>query len=436
MKIDSVLLNEQNSAAFVCLFLELKKTKNTIMFNRFEERLVDEMASRTEQSRFSYSNQTEDFRQLNTNFEIYINDMKRIDEENIQLQKSIDEIRLNYISTLENHLKRLPEDFRQESQILNDAHVERYKLKCRAKRFHNEREESKKRIHFVVTNEKLQLKRLNQLEKLELKLEQDFRTLNEQLQKVYSYVQTEKQRHQQAMDKVDCLRVQLEQSSIERSKTEFEIQTLREELQLMQTAKEFLDDEHQTILLAQTEANEYLLSSLNQSIELIRNDFNELNKTHLKQIENQYKQTIANIEENTNENEFELVQPQTIEIENEYLTLKNELTQLNNHNEILTDRIHAMENDLYRMRNERIRNLLIKDHEFETSQIQLEALDEKINHLIEYDRNLKFELTLYRGVLESEYRRKQQQQLNTNQQISRPMTLRTTTTKNKKHISV
>mgnify|MGYP006911071694 FL=1 len=280
------------------------------------------------------------------------------------------------------------------------------------------------------------MKRLNQLEKLELKLEQDFRTLNEQLQKVYSYVQTEKQRHQQAMDKVDCLRVQLEQSSIERSKTEFEIQTLREELQLMQTAKEFLDDEHQTILLTQTEANEYLLSSLNQSIELIRNDFNELNKTHLKQIENQYKQTIANIEENTNENEFELVQPQTIEIENEYLTLKNELTQLNNHNEILTDRIHAMENDLYRMRNERIRNLLIKDHEFETSQIQLEALDEKINHLIEYDRNLKFELTLYRGVLESEYRRKQQQQLNTNQQISRPMTLRTTTTKNKKHISV
>ncbi|CAF4202810.1 unnamed protein product, partial [Rotaria sordida] len=64
--------------------------------------------------------------------------------------------------------------------------------------------------------------------------------------------------------------------------------------------------------------------------------------------------------------------------------------------------------------------------------IELQSLNEKLNHLAEYDRNLKFELTLYRGVLEGEYRRKQQQLMN-NQHPSRPTTLRTTTIRNHKN---
>lgn len=76
-----------------------------------------------------------------------------------------------------------------------------------------------------------------------------------------------------------------------------------------------------------------------------------------------------------------------------------------------------------------MKELVVKDNEFERSKIQLQSLNEKLSHLAEYDRNLKFELTLYRGVLESEYRRKQQQQqqLMNNKYASRPTTLRTTT---------
>ena len=50
---------------------------------------------------------------------------------------------------------------------------------------------------------------------------------------------------------------------------------------------------------------------------------------------------------------------------------------------------------------------MLKDLEFGQNQIELQNLNEKLNHLAEYDRNLKFELTLYRGVLEGEDRRKQ-----------------------------
>jgi len=70
-----------------------------------------------------------------------------------------------------------------------------------------------------------------------------------------------------------------------------------------------------------------------------------------------------------------------------------------------------------------MQQLILKDNELEYSKIELQTLNEKLNHLAEYDRNLKFELTLYRGVLESEYRRKQS---STNiPHLIRPTTLRT-----------
>jgi chromosome segregation ATPase len=408
--------------------------------------LLEDVVSRAEQSRFSYTLQTEEFRQLNSNLQTYLNNIKTIDDENRQLQEKIEQIRTNYIRTLENHLKRLPEDFRQESYILTEAHIERYKSKSRAKRFINEREELKKRINFVLNNEKEQLKHLNNLQKQERFVKNEFQNLNEQIQHLYHYVRTEKQTHQRAMTKVDDLQIQLEQICIERSKTEFEIQTLREEVKLMQTAKEFLDEEHQTILSTQTEANEYLLSRLNDSISRIREDFDELNKTQLKQIENEYKQMMKILEDKSLSNktidETMINQQRTIQIEyeklqNEYQTLTQELTTLNDHNEILSETILNMEADLYSIRDQYVEELIIKDNEFQRNQIELHTLNEKLNHLSEYDRNLKFELTLYRGVLESEYRRKQQQLINNQQQQPiRPTTLRTTLIRSHKNSSV
>jgi hypothetical protein len=89
------------------------------------------------------------------------------------------------------------------------------------------------------------------------------------------------------------------------------------------------------------------------------------------------------------------------------------------------------------IRDQYVEELIIKDNEFQRNQIELHTLNEKLNHLSEYDRNLKFELTLYRGVLESEYRRKQQQLINNQQQQPiRPTTLRTTLIRSHKNSSV
>jgi len=312
------------------------------MFNLFEDQLIDDAVSRAEQSRVSYNLQTEEFRSLNTNLQTYLDDIKKIDDDNHKLQENIEQIRTQYIITLENHLKRLPNDFRIQSQLLNDVHIERYKLKSRTRRFLTEREEYKRRINFVSRNEKDQIKQLNILQKQERIIRNEFTQLNEQLQRTLKYVDNEKQIHQQAMDRVDDLQIQLEQKCVERSKTEFEIQSLKEEVKLMQTTKEFLNEERETIISSQTEANEYLLSRLNDSINRIREDFNQLNKSQLEQIDNEYKQNLQKLEENLLTNQTINISQQTISseidrLENENQSALQQLTIINDQNQILTE---------------------------------------------------------------------------------------------------
>lgn len=191
------------------------------MFTLFDnDQSIDNVVTRAEQSRVSYNIQTEEFRSLNTNLQTYLNEMKTIDDENRQLQENIEQIRKEYIVALETHLKLLPNDFREQSQTLNEAHLERYRSKTRAKRYLKERDELKRRISFVASNEKEQTKRLNVLQKQDRAVRNEFNKLNQQIQSLSAYVENEKQNYQQAMDKVDSLQIQLERISIERSRTE------------------------------------------------------------------------------------------------------------------------------------------------------------------------------------------------------------------------
>lgn len=119
----------------------------------------------------------------------------------------------------------------------------------------------------------------------------------------------------------------------------------------MQTAKEFLDEEHQIILSTQTEANEYLLSCLGEFISRIREDFDQLNRTQLEQIENEYQQMINMAEENAKNNATKnekllnhqrSIQMECEKLQDEHQSTTEELTLLNEHNQALSERILSM----------------------------------------------------------------------------------------------
>lgn len=190
------------------------------MSNLLSEQVFDQAVNRAERSRHSYNVQTAEFRSLNGNLQIYLEEIRTIDQENRNLQDKIEEIRRTYLNALEYHLLRVPEHFREQSRTLTAAHVERYKLKSRARRFIAEREELKRRIHFVASDEKEQLKRLNRLQKYHRTIEKDYLQLKEQIQRLVNVLENEKVLHRQAMERVDQLQHRFEQICVERSKTE------------------------------------------------------------------------------------------------------------------------------------------------------------------------------------------------------------------------
>lgn len=118
----------------------------------------------------------------------------------------------------------------------------------------------------------------------------------------------------------------------------------------MQTAREFLDEERETLLATQTEANEYLLSRLNESIQRIRDDFDLLNRTQLEQLENDYKQQMQILENNlftsTDASDATIstsADPQRVnQLQSEQRTVLQELSIVNKHNQSLSERVLAM----------------------------------------------------------------------------------------------
>jgi uncharacterized protein (DUF3084 family) len=119
----------------------------------------------------------------------------------------------------------------------------------------------------------------------------------------------------------------------------------------MQTAKEFLDEEYETILAAQEEANDYFLSCLNESILRIHEDFDDLNQRQLEQIENEYEQMMKVAEENSlakvsvNEaatNQQRAAQAECDKLQEENQSAAQELNTLSEHNQTLSERILAM----------------------------------------------------------------------------------------------
>ena len=112
----------------------------------------------------------------------------------------------------------------------------------------------------------------------------------------------------------------------------------------MQTTKEFLDEEQQAILSTQTDANEFFLSRLNESISHIRDDFHQLSQLQYKQIDEFYQQLRNNIQEtirNEPREEIKINSPLE-QLQNEQKLINEELINAKEQHEILAEQLMAM----------------------------------------------------------------------------------------------
>ena len=116
----------------------------------------------------------------------------------------------------------------------------------------------------------------------------------------------------------------------------------------MQNTREFLDDERETLIASREEANEDLLSRLSESVDRIRDDFDQLNRAQLKQAENEYKQMLQILEESLlAEETTTATAPRDNQVDSQRLyeehhAVTQELTALRENNQALAERAYAM----------------------------------------------------------------------------------------------
>ncbi|CAF4175631.1 unnamed protein product, partial [Rotaria magnacalcarata] len=106
-----------------------------------------------------------------------------------------------------------------------------------------------------------------------------------------------------------------------------------------------------------------------------REDFNQLNTAQITQIENEYKQTLQDVEESLTSNQTTNdTTTSNQQLQDEYHVVAQELTTLKNDNSTLSERVLTMEANLSFLREERIQQLQSKDHDIERSTFELHSL--------------------------------------------------------------
>ncbi|CAF4175169.1 unnamed protein product, partial [Rotaria magnacalcarata] len=106
-----------------------------------------------------------------------------------------------------------------------------------------------------------------------------------------------------------------------------------------------------------------------------REDFNQLNTAQITQIENEYKQTLQDVEESLTSNQTTNDTTRSNQqLQDEYHVVAQELATLKNDNSTLSERVLTMEANLSFLREERIQQLQSKDHDIERSTFELHSL--------------------------------------------------------------
>ena len=132
----------------------------------------------------------------------------------------------------------------------------------------------------------------------------------------------------------------------------------------MQTTREFLDEERENMLATQTEANDYLMSRLDESIKRIREDFEHMNRSQLEQLDTEYTQLLTVLEENLQsaesadddgaaatrtDEEDRVDQANYAQLQSEHRVTLQELTHLTRDNQTLAERVFSLVNEPFEL---------------------------------------------------------------------------------------
>lgn len=229
-----------------------------------------------------------ELQKLNAQFKIYLDDVKRLEEANRQLIDQVEQAKQIYVPKEmdKSSLDKALEDLRRK--------LEEISLGCVQHQVNIEENENQiqnygDKIKFYQNENELQRQKLNQLNAIldELRNQKDY--INRASQLADDDVRREKEKLDKADKDLASLLKTLKDSRTRNKKTEFEIQTLLDELSFRKAVfgEEIAELTKQHQVLSPVDLTNFYKNELLNAVRQIRNDFHNLNEQQLKDYKDQ-----------------------------------------------------------------------------------------------------------------------------------------------------
>ncbi|CAF3926984.1 unnamed protein product [Rotaria sp. Silwood2] len=371
----------------------------------------------TDNLRVQHQREKQELAELNDRFRGYLDRVKILESKNLTLTSQLDDIAKAWGAASQAIVVQYTGPLDRLRQEVNDCMLYEADLQTRLRRSHYNIDNYRSLIHDETSwNDRQEGKR----EQLKLEYEHSCAELSA-LQKSYKQVEDQlktllKQR-EDYLNEINQLNEQSYKSTLDRIKSDLEVQTLREEIPFLNDIHAHLLSEFEQLKPANgIDAQLFYRQELEKAIRDIRRDFETLNAAQRKEMEDYYH---IKIDEMQNEAKKLPLQPRQDNLSKISEQIKSTKFELNDTQKLLIsekdkfkelqDRLAKLEEEYSFVRSQRSAAHDNVNKELGAAQERIEQLTEEIDTILRSNITLESEINIYRRLLDSETNRLTQQ---------------------------
>ncbi|CAF0873208.1 unnamed protein product [Rotaria sordida] len=379
----------------------------------------------TDNLRVQHQREKQELAELNDRFRGYLDRVKILENKNLKLTSQLDEISKTWGATSQAIISQYSGPLDHLRQEVNDCMLFEADLQSRLRRSHYNIDNYRSLIHDETSwNDRQEVKRAQ----LKLEYEHSCAELSA-LQKSYKQIDEQlkillKQREDYLND-IDQLNEQSYKSTIDRIKSDLQVQTLREEIPFLNDVHAHIISEFEQLKPASgIDAQLFYRQELEKAIRDIRRDFETLNMAQRKEMEDYYHIKIEEMQNDAKKLALPSRQDNFSKISEQIKSTKFELNDTQkllisekDKFKELQDHLAKLEDDYNYVRNQRNATYDNINKELTTAHEHIEQLSGEIDTILESNITLESEINIYRRLLDSETNRLTQQIV---EQVSSP----------------
>ena len=348
---------------------------------------------------------------LNERFAAYIERVKFLEGQNKKLLADLDDLRQKWGDESKQIKERFEPELLDARGKIDDITRDKAKAEIRAKRSEYEATNFKRQydeaVHLISSDKN----KINNLEYILQENNAELELLKRQMSDSENDIEKYRKEISHLNNDLQNLLDELDQVTLHRVRLENEKQTLEEQIPFLNAVHEQEIAELKTLQAgANIDPTHFYRHELERAIRDIRGDFEQLNETQKRELEEWYKIKTEEIQQQVAKRDaldssISIKSDSAQQLKGAFNDSQKEMNDLKQHNSSLILRLNQLEEDLEHLRRNNGLVLDDKDREINDIRSKLQDLIGDYDQLMNNKTSLEFEINTYRRLLESEEHR-------------------------------